>query len=376
MHIKLGDNIRAMRKMRGLTQEQLAEAFGVTVGAVSKWESGLTTPELSLIVEMAEFFETSVDVLLGYEWHRNGPDETASRLRQFRKEKNLADGLPAAEKALQKFPNHFEVVYQSAMLYFVNLDVKTCQRAIQLFQRACELLEQNTDPIIGRSTLQNRVAACYLMQNKIDEAVELLKQNNMDGRNDDLIGFILAGHCGKAEEALPYLSDALARCTSTLLHICMGYANAFVRKGEYRQGMEILQWLLSVDAGLKIPGKTSYLDKTDALVLAACAAIAAMKGEEKEARDYLRQAREMALRFDADPEYQLSGIKFYKGAQWTTYDDIGETALEGILNMMQDDDNAALLLPLWRQLERESEHQPTVEQKNQPKGSAKTNGCL
>ena len=40
MHIKLGDNIRAMRKMRGLTQEQLAEAFGVTVGAVSKWESG------------------------------------------------------------------------------------------------------------------------------------------------------------------------------------------------------------------------------------------------------------------------------------------------------------------------------------------------
>lgn len=51
-------------------------------------------------MEMAEFFETSVDVLLGYEWHRNGPDETASRLRQFRKEKNLADGLPAAEKAL------------------------------------------------------------------------------------------------------------------------------------------------------------------------------------------------------------------------------------------------------------------------------------
>lgn len=72
------------------------------------------------------------------------------------------------------------------MLYFVNLDVKTCQRAIQLFQRACELLEQNTDPIIGRSTLQNRVAACYLMQNKIDEAVELLKQ--IFGQNGCLQG--------------------------------------------------------------------------------------------------------------------------------------------------------------------------------------------
>ena len=72
----------------------------------------------------------------------------------------------------------------------------------------------------------------------------------------------------------------------------------------------------------------------------------------------------------------LDKTDVYKGAQWTTYDDIGESALEGILNMVQDDDNAALLLPLWRQLERKSEHQPTVEQKNQPKGSAKTNGCL
>ena len=43
MDNSLAVNIRAFRKDRGLTQEQLAEVFGVTVGAVHKWEVGLST---------------------------------------------------------------------------------------------------------------------------------------------------------------------------------------------------------------------------------------------------------------------------------------------------------------------------------------------
>ena len=42
MKILLAENIRFFRKASGLTQEQLAEAMGVTVGAVSKWESGVS----------------------------------------------------------------------------------------------------------------------------------------------------------------------------------------------------------------------------------------------------------------------------------------------------------------------------------------------
>ena len=50
MNIKLAENIRSSRKARGLTQEQLAEVLGVTVGAVHKWETRLSVPELPLIV--------------------------------------------------------------------------------------------------------------------------------------------------------------------------------------------------------------------------------------------------------------------------------------------------------------------------------------
>ncbi|MBR5048118.1 MAG: helix-turn-helix transcriptional regulator, partial [Erysipelotrichaceae bacterium] len=65
MKLMLSENIRKFRKQRGMTQEKLAEALGVTVGAVYKWESGLSQPELSMLVDIADFFDTSVDVLLG-----------------------------------------------------------------------------------------------------------------------------------------------------------------------------------------------------------------------------------------------------------------------------------------------------------------------
>ena len=42
MRLTLSDNIRSCRKTMGFTQEQLAEAMNVTVGAVSKWESGVS----------------------------------------------------------------------------------------------------------------------------------------------------------------------------------------------------------------------------------------------------------------------------------------------------------------------------------------------
>ena len=48
MEIRLGENIRKLRKEAGFTQEQIAEALGVSVSAVHKWESGKAIPELEI----------------------------------------------------------------------------------------------------------------------------------------------------------------------------------------------------------------------------------------------------------------------------------------------------------------------------------------
>ena len=64
MQIHLNESIRAQRKARGLTQEQLAEAMGVSIGAVSKWESGASDPSTANLIALAKLFGTTPEELL------------------------------------------------------------------------------------------------------------------------------------------------------------------------------------------------------------------------------------------------------------------------------------------------------------------------
>ena len=116
MKILIAETIRANRKAAGLTQEQLAEAMGVTVGAVSKWESGATTPDLSSILELAALFGISVDVLLGYQLQNTDAGQSAGRIRALMLEKKYKDAVRESKRALLKYPNHFDVVYRAADL--------------------------------------------------------------------------------------------------------------------------------------------------------------------------------------------------------------------------------------------------------------------
>ena len=60
------DNFKRYRKRVGMTQEEVARMLMVTPQAVSKWETGGGTPDISLLVPIAELFGISTDELLGY----------------------------------------------------------------------------------------------------------------------------------------------------------------------------------------------------------------------------------------------------------------------------------------------------------------------
>ena len=59
----IGNNIAALRKIRGLTQVDMASAIHVTQSAVSQWETGKTVPDLQQLYILSNFFGVSVDAL-------------------------------------------------------------------------------------------------------------------------------------------------------------------------------------------------------------------------------------------------------------------------------------------------------------------------
>ena len=63
----LGTQIRALRRARSMTQEQLAERLRVSAQAVSKWENCLCAPDVSLLPGLASVFGVSMDELFGYD---------------------------------------------------------------------------------------------------------------------------------------------------------------------------------------------------------------------------------------------------------------------------------------------------------------------
>ncbi len=63
----MGEIIREMRRSKGLTQEALSQAAGVSIQAVSKWETGQSLPDIALLPTLADFFGTTVDALFGRE---------------------------------------------------------------------------------------------------------------------------------------------------------------------------------------------------------------------------------------------------------------------------------------------------------------------
>lgn len=61
----LSENLKTLRKAKGLSQEELAIRLCVVRQTVSKWEKGLSVPDAELLVKLAEIFEVPVSQLLG-----------------------------------------------------------------------------------------------------------------------------------------------------------------------------------------------------------------------------------------------------------------------------------------------------------------------
>ena len=357
MEMKLAENIRRLRKERSLTQEQLAEVLMVTAGAVYKWEAGLSVPDIALIVEMADFFDTSVDALLGYTMKDNRADATVKRLQEYRRKKDR-EGLAEAEKALKRYPHSFPIVRESATIFrafgIENRDKALLRRALELLEQSRLLLDQNTDPEISEQTICAKIAETYLGLNEVDKGVELMKKSNAGGLFNSKIGNILA-QTDRAEEAAPYLSEAMAKLTGDLCNIVSGYMNVFGRQRDYASAEAILDWGVDVFSGLRKDGKPNFFDKVSSAFLAAKAQVQFESGREDAARESLIKAKKLAVFFDAAPSYDESDIRFIDRIEGASvHDDIGATAMDAIQSVVDEYEKEAFTA-LWESVKKEED---------------------
>ena len=66
----LGSNIKSLRALRGINQEELGKRIGVSKQSVSNWENENILPSIEMLVRIADFFGVTTDFLLGCSEHR------------------------------------------------------------------------------------------------------------------------------------------------------------------------------------------------------------------------------------------------------------------------------------------------------------------
>lgn len=98
--LKMGSTIAALRKSRGLTQEQLAALLGVSGPAVSKWETDASCPDVALLCPLARALNTTVDALLQFEAALT--DEEVARQINALMETLPQKGADACEEELRR----------------------------------------------------------------------------------------------------------------------------------------------------------------------------------------------------------------------------------------------------------------------------------
>lgn len=76
--MNIGNKIRELRKRRGITQEQLAESIGVSFQAISKWETNISLPDITLAPVLANYFGVSMDKLFDFSIR-----ETEQRIKEI-----------------------------------------------------------------------------------------------------------------------------------------------------------------------------------------------------------------------------------------------------------------------------------------------------
>lgn len=261
----LSENIRNIRKEKGMTQEALAEAIGVTTAAVSKWETGQSVPEVGMLMELADFFEVSVDALLG---HKLAADRRKSKLDELEtlgNDQKFDEAKELAQKLLRNYPNDYEVVSKVADLYYrcdgAEKGISDMEYSIELTKRLFALLDDPTG--MERFDLLSRLGNQYELLKNWEMARKYYTESNVFCANNRALARMLAEE-GKYREAADAVTEEFTQDLFNIVLNSMSISKVWRELGEPEKAEAALDWAIGA---VKSAGKDLAENFTPMLVV-------------------------------------------------------------------------------------------------------------
>ena len=175
MKINIGERLKQLRLQKGLTQEQLAEVFGVSAQAVSRWENNTSYPDITLLPGLAIYFNTSVDAIVGMDEIRK--EETLRKIHGEINDLVISGQTDAAialiRDSLKVYPNDSGLLMSLGETLARRKDDPTAtQEAISIAER---ILQNNDVSTKAKGTTSANLLFLYLRANQGEKAAALIR---------------------------------------------------------------------------------------------------------------------------------------------------------------------------------------------------------
>ena len=276
--MSFGQNIKNLRHNAEMTQERLAELLSISPQAVSRWETDIAMPDISLLPPLANLFGVTTDFLLGMDTYQKDLrkaefDKAFERYWECGdKEKNYQIALQAATE----YPGKMEYVQWLAdneyYLSFLRPDPNDCRQLLESSVKHYQtVLDNAADPALLDNALSGIVFSLCMLGRNADAKGYAMKHKNRDKRDKLLAGCLEGEEKVKhnqtvAERLLDDFLDQLRQTPSldtcdavegilktlfpdqnyqryhnTLQYICLDRAFILCRQQRYDEALQSLQ---------------------------------------------------------------------------------------------------------------------------------------
>jgi transcriptional regulator with XRE-family HTH domain len=286
----IGDKIKELRKKNDLTQEKLADYLCVSYQAVSKWETGISSPDLSLIAPLTKLLHTSADDLLGLT--NEEPDARRLELEEAYKKTwntgDLDDRMKLAKSAVSEYPG--DMKYLEWLASCVNMSAHNCkddnefraeqEKSVNLYKT---VIEGTDDSEVKTPAISGIVMALSCLNRK----EEALKYAEMYPEKPGLDKTDVISWCLRGDEKLKHEQKKVVSRLENLL----GQLNSMNKLEYFKAADEIIKMM--------IPDR-NYLYFNDFLFMSSIkqALSHTKSGNYDEAFKALHKAREYASEYD------------------------------------------------------------------------------
>ena len=327
MKLYFAENLKRLRKEKGLTQKALAARLGVAFQTISKWERGETHPDIMLLPEIAAFFGVTIDALLGADGvKRKKRIQECLALYDEMKLKDAAKVLTAFEKAVADFPT---------------------EDALQIRYMALLKMKKTGSGQIDRAQIDREITAAYdrIMRHSTDDAIRISAKRQMA---EHLLWMYQC--CGfeepywqRAKEiihSLPSLEDSReyaglalhcqghfnetdwrAHCCRTIAELSYLLQNVIVSYCYYdrhftpEQKLDIIRHMNAVLQLAETPDRPSKNSIHICYNLGRLGQLYAQTGKSRAALHYLQKAADLAATLDAAPRATGQNAVYYETEQ-------------------------------------------------------------